>query len=47
MICVSTIGLSGMPDKKGVVRKYFGHCSVGKIRDGRHLSKAIKQTKWP
>ena len=39
MIYVSAIGLSGMPDKKGVARKYLGHCSVGKIQDGRHLSK--------
>ena len=38
-IVVLTIGLSGMPDKKGVARKYFRHCSVGTIQDGRHLSK--------
>ena len=37
MICMSIIGLSGVLDKKGVARKYFRHCSVGKIQDGRHL----------
>ena len=41
-IVVFTIGLSGIPDKIGVARKYFRHCSVGAIQDGRHLLK-VKQ----
>ena len=39
MIFVSTIGFSGMPDLVVWSEITLGHCIVGKIQDGRHMSK--------
>ena len=42
---MSTIGVSGRSSgarSSGGVRHYLRHCIVGKIQDGRHLSK-VKQ----
>ena len=42
MSLVSTIGFSGIPDLVVFVKNKFRHCIVGKIQDGRHLSKVKK-----
>ena len=42
MILVSTMGFSGTPDIVGWPERSLGHCSIGKIQNGRHMCK-VKQ----